>query len=145
MHRVKGGCHCGNINLQIELPSALYSYRPRACDCDFCTKHMAAFISDPKGSLSIWISDESARGTYFQGSNQAEFLLCKNCGVFIGALYRADGRIFGTVNARVLAPADGLSADETVSPKKLSAAAKTQRWQTIWFADVVVASVGPPA
>jgi hypothetical protein len=138
MHQVTGGCHCGNITLQVGLTTPTGSYRPRRCDCDFCTKHMAAFISDPKGTLSIQIKDEHARGRYFQGSNQAELLFCRNCGVFIGALYPANGRLLGTVNARVLEAPAKFGPDEVVSPKQLAPTAKAQRWQALWFPDVSV-------
>ena len=136
MHHVNGGCHCGNIRLQLGLTAPTESYRPRRCDCDFCSKHMAAFISDPEGTLLIRVQDAAARGRYFQGSNQAEFLLCRNCGVFIGALYPAQGKVFGTVNARVLDPPATFGPDETVSPKQLSPTLKAERWRALWFADV---------
>jgi hypothetical protein len=136
MHQVTGGCHCGNITLQVGLTAPLEIYHPRRCDCDFCSKHMAAFISDPKGTLAIQIKDEHARGIYFQGSNQAELLLCRNCGVFIGALYALNGRLFGAVNARTLELPAKFGSDEGVSPKRLTPTAKAQRWQELWFADV---------
>src|ERR1700692_2772561 len=32
MHMVSGGCHCGNILVDLELASAPGAYSPRACD-----------------------------------------------------------------------------------------------------------------
>lgn len=142
MHQLTGGCHCGGITLQVRLTAATESYRPRRCDCDFCTKHKAAFISDPKGTLSIHLNDEQIRGRYFQGSNQAELLFCRNCGVFIGALYPSNGRLLGAVNVRVFDAAAKFGPEEVVSPKQLAPGAKAQRWQGLWFADVSVAVPG---
>ena len=58
MHvQLSGGCHCGNLRLQVELTRIPGEYSPRACDCDFCCKHGAAWLSDPQGSLRISVRD----------------------------------------------------------------------------------------
>jgi hypothetical protein len=136
MHQVNGGCHCGNIRLDIELTRAPGEYSPRACDCDFCRKHGAAYISDAHGSLVIRIRDERERGMYRQGSGMAECLLCRNCGVLVGACYRSDGRLYAAVNAKVVDAGTAFAAEQSVSPKQLSAGQKTDRWKAIWFSDV---------
>jgi hypothetical protein len=115
------------------------TYRPRACDCGFCRKHGAAYISDAQGSLRIRINDQRQSGTYRQGSELAEMLLCTNCGVLIGALYRTEGRIYATVNVRVIDGADNFGVEQAVSPKQLSADAKVSRWKDLWFSSVELA------
>ena len=45
-----GGCHCGSVRWQFVSPLASASFVPRACDCDFCSRHRAAWISDPAGA-----------------------------------------------------------------------------------------------
>lgn len=55
----------------IELTRAPATYNPRACDCDLCRKHGAAYVSDAQGSLVIRIKDARARGKYRQGSGKA--------------------------------------------------------------------------
>jgi hypothetical protein len=136
MHIVSGGCHCGNIFVELELSRELGTYEPRACDCDFCIKHCAAYVSDPQGTLTIRIKDESQSGKYHQGSGAADLLLCRSCGVLIGALYRSDGRLYASVNVKSLESRASFGAEQTVSPKKLSEGEKVQRWRNIWFADV---------
>lgn len=42
MYRADGGCHCGNIKVDVELAAAPETYHPRVCDCDFFRKHGAA-------------------------------------------------------------------------------------------------------
>lgn len=138
MHTLSGGCHCGNILLDIGLPQALTSYRPRACDCDFCRKHSAAYISDPQGSLGINIKNEGQTGRYRQGSGQAEFLVCRNCGVLVGVLYMSEGRLYGAANARAVEGETGFGPEQPVSPKTLSAGDKAKRWQDVWFSNVTV-------
>lgn len=138
MHQACGGCHCGNITVELQLAGAPESYRPRACDCDFCRKHGAAYVSDPKGSLAVRIKDESERSTYRQGSGQAEFLLCRNCGVLVGAFLRSGSQIHATVNVKALADNAAFGTEQVVSPQKLSADQKVQRWQDVWFANVTI-------
>lgn len=138
MHQASGGCHCGSILVQFELSRPPITYSPRACDCDFCRKHGAAYVSDPAGSLHIRIKAERNWRTYRQGSGVAELLLCGNCGVLIGALYRDEPRLYGTVNAKVVDGPTVFGADQPVSPKMLAQADKVKRWQDVWFSNVVL-------
>ena len=141
MIKLTGGCHCGNILMEIGLARPPSEYHPRACDCEFCSKHAASYVSDPQGSLLIRIKDERDCGKYRQGNGIVDCLLCRNCGVLVGALYPDDGRLYATVNSNIL---DGVEfgAQVSVSPKKLSANEKTERWRAIWFADVRVVNRG---
>jgi len=145
MHVLSGGCHCGQLLVKVELTRAPYTYQPRACDCDFCRKHGAAYVSDPQGAVLIGIGDPNADGRYRQGSGLAELLVCRNCGVAVGALYRSEARLYGVVNARVLGASAGFGAEETVSPQRLSAREKVSRWQELWFADVRIVTEGNAA
>ena len=139
MHKVSGSCHCGNIRVELELARPPDSYQPRACDCDFCCKHAAAYVSDPQGALLIRIRDAQHAGHYRQGSGLAELLLCRNCGVLVGALYREGQQLYGVVNVRVIDKRAAFGREQTVSPRSLSAVEKVKRWHDIWFADVRVA------
>jgi hypothetical protein len=142
MHKVSGGCYCGNIGFEMGLTQAPDAYNPRACDCDFCRKHGAAYVSDARGSLLIRIKDEGASGKYRQGSGQAEFLLCRNCGVLVSVLFRNEGRLYGTVNAQAVDALTSFGTQKPVSPKMLSGDEKAVRWQDVWFSDVGVVSAG---
>jgi len=46
---LKGGCHCGKVRVELTTSIRPGDFRPRACDCSFCTKHGAAYVSDPAG------------------------------------------------------------------------------------------------
>jgi hypothetical protein len=136
MHSISGGCYCGNILLDVQLANEPGSYNPRACDCAFCRKHGAAYISDPRGSLRVRIDDQRRSGTYRQGSELAEMLLCTHCGVLIGAVYRTEDRIYATVNVRAVEGDANFGVAQPVSPKKLSPDAKVARWKELWFSGV---------
>src|SRR5579864_8864924 len=130
MHKLSGGCHCGNIVVTVELTAPLDTYHPRACDCDFCQKHAAAYISDPNGSLVIQTKNAGA-STYRQGSGQAEMLLCGTRGVLIGALYRSEQRLYAALNSRALGAATHFGSAQCTSPQKLSPGDKVRRWQEL--------------
>jgi hypothetical protein len=136
MHKANGGCHCGNIRVELELTRAPSTYIPRACDCDFCRKHGAAYVSDARGSVLIRIKDPGNSGKYRQGSGQAEFLLCRSCGVLVGVLHSVASRLYATINVNATDVRADFGTEQTASPKNLSANEKTQRWQEIWFANV---------
>jgi len=136
MHKFNGGCHCGNILVEIGLTRAPSKYSPRACDCDFCRKHGAAYVSDAQGSVIIRAKDERDVGKYRQGSGQADCLVCRNCGVLIGAFHSSDGRLYAAVNAKIVDSQVTFAAEQSVSPKKLSDVEKVGRWRDIWFSNV---------
>jgi hypothetical protein len=131
-----GGCHCGNISLDIELSRLPGAYTPRACDCAFCTKHGAAYISDPRGSLRIQIRNREHSRIYRQGSGTAEFLLCANCGVLIGAFYRDHDQVYATINVKVTGRPTDFGAEQSASPQTLSPSDKVSRWKSLWFSNV---------
>jgi hypothetical protein len=146
MHKVSGACHCGNLRVELELARAPDTYAPRACDCDFCRKHCAAYVSDPQGSLLIRIRDEQHAGRYHQGSGMAELLLCRNCGVLVGALYRGSGRLYAAVNAKVIDGPATFGAEQPVSPQTLTDREKVRRWRDLWFSavSIVAGDAQPP-
>ena len=140
MHSLHGGCYCGNIRLEVNLSKGPSAYQPRACDCDFCRKHGAAYVSDSRGTLKIRIVDPKLSGYFRQGDELAEMFLCTRCGVLIGALYRDSGTVYATVNARIIEgvgeSGPEFGGDQPVSPKKLSGDEKVSRWKSLWFPNV---------
>ena len=124
--------------MDVELVRDPGTYNPRACDCDFCRKHGAAYVSDPQGSLVIRVRDAGSTGNYRQGSGLADCLICRNCGVLAGALFREDGRVYGALNVKIVDAGTSFGAEQTASPKSLSASQKTRRWQDIWFSKVTI-------
>ncbi|MBD5804112.1 hypothetical protein AZOA_35550 [Azoarcus sp. Aa7] len=143
-HSLRGGCHCGAIRVELELTRAPADYTPRACDCSFCRKHGAAYLSDPAGRLHIAVRDQAALGRYRQGNALAEFLFCKTCGVLVGVAYAEGGCLYATVNSRVIEGDPGFPNATAVSPQTLGADEKVARWKAVWFADVTLAGNGSP-
>jgi hypothetical protein len=70
---------------------------------------------------------------YRFGLRTADFLLCGNCGVYIGAVMTRDKGMFGIVNIRALAvPPENLAAAVPVSydgeDEECRIARREQRW-----------------
>jgi hypothetical protein len=140
MYRATGACPCGNIELEMEFIRPPESYQPRACDCDFCRKHAAAYVSDAAGSLDIRIRHERGKATCRQGSALAEFLFCNYCGVLTCVLYPTEDGYFGAVNVGIIDPEIRFGEEQVVSPKLLSPKEKSQRWREVWFSCVNITS-----
>ena len=104
--RVDGACHCGELSFTLETRRSRAEIEPRACDCAFCVRHGAQCWSDPEGSVEIDVHDESMLQRYRFGHETADFLVCRRCGVYLGALITAGGVQRATVNLRLTALRD---------------------------------------
>ena len=82
----RGGCHCRNLRLSLRLSQAPSETPLRACGCSFCRAHSTRTTSDPNGSVEIRAADWSLVERYRFGTGTAEFLICRRCGVYVGAV-----------------------------------------------------------
>ena len=133
MNTESAKCHCGNISAVVTLTKELSEYTPRACDCDFCIKNGAAYISDAEGKLKIDIAKPDETTLYRQGDNLVELLTCKNCGVLVAVTYTDNGTVIGGINSTTLVNRSNLPSSQVASPKLLSSSQKIERWKEIWF------------
>jgi hypothetical protein len=102
--RYVGACHCGALgfSFQTELPVASWSVR--ACQCHFCRAHGALTTSDPRGRLRFHVSHDELLERYRFGLKTAEFLLCRRCGVYVGARIETPHGAFGIINTLTMMP-----------------------------------------
>ena len=126
-----GGCHCGKLTVALATGRSSGTLHPRACDCTFCTKHGAAWVSDAGGRMAIVARDPATLAQYRQGGAGARFLLCRDCGVLVAVVHEGDDGLRGAVNARCLDDAR-LPDAVAVSPQRLSPDEKRARWTTLW-------------
>jgi hypothetical protein len=132
---LQGSCHCGRLRIEFSTDQDPADFAPRACDCSFCRKHGAAYVSDPAGRLSV-SAREGVLRKYLQGSNTAEFLLCGQCGVLVAVTFGHDDRVYGAVNVGCLDGKTGFRAPVPASPQMLGAEEKVSRWLELWIPDV---------
>lgn len=70
----------------------------RACGCRFCRRHAALTTADPDGHVSFAAADPARLGRYRFGLRTADFLICRDCGVYVGALMTDGGKAYAIVN-----------------------------------------------
>jgi hypothetical protein len=87
--------------------------------------------------LRIQIRNDLEINRFRQGSNAAEMLLCRTCGVMVGALYCESHRFFGTLNVMALDSRLAFGPEQGVSPKLLMPDQKVRRWRELWFPDAL--------
>ena len=138
MTMMHGSCHCGELRLSFTTAKSASDFQPRACDCSFCVKHGAAYISDPNGSLSIVQRHAGSIREYRQGSDTARFLSCKDCGVFLAVVFDHASGTYGAVNTRCLDDATGFGETLSASPQQLSRDEKISRWLALWVPHVII-------
>jgi hypothetical protein len=102
MTKHRGGCHCGNLRLDLRLSQAPEDTRLRACGCSFCRAHNTCTTSDPHGSVEIWAEDWLLVERYRFGSGTAQFLICRRCGVYIGAVCETVAGTRAVINTNCL-------------------------------------------
>lgn len=61
--------------------------------------------SDPDGDLAFSAADAQALNRYRFAMRTADFLLCRNCGVYIGAVIETGSGRYGIVNTHALSNA----------------------------------------
>lgn len=137
----RGSCHCGRLQLAFSTCLSAAGFSPRVCDCSFCRKHGAAYVSDPEGALSLHENEAGSRREYRQGSETAQFQVCGHCGVLIAVVFEHGGRRYGAVNARCLDGDPHFGESVPASPQRLSAEEKMARWLQVWVPDVTMTSV----
>ena len=94
---LQGQCHCGNLSFRLEANGPL---RPRACQCRFCRSHGAVCASDPAGRAIITILDQALVSRYRFAQRTADFLICRSCGVYLGAVLQTPKGCYSTLNLR---------------------------------------------
>ena len=107
----RGTCHCGAIGFEYRTRIDPGDWSIRACQCSFCRAHDALSTSDPDGKLAFTAKDVTSLQRYRFGLGTADFLLCRNCGVYIGAAIDSGHGAYGIVNTHALDPAPPGLAD----------------------------------
>lgn len=70
----------------------------RSCMCSFCRRHGARCVSDAAGAVRIRVHDPALLIRYGFGLRTAEFLVCGQCGTYLGAVMTVGGSAVATIN-----------------------------------------------
>ncbi len=110
---ILGGCHCGNLAFEMESDRAPEELPLRTCGCSFCTAQGAVYTSDSEGFVRFRARDPARVGRYRFGHGTADFLFCRDCGVYLGAVMTAKGRTSAVVNVKACAEPERFLATPT--------------------------------
>lgn len=127
-----GTCHCSAIgyNFTTAIPPSKWSVR--ACQCSFCRAHGGYSTSDPEGFLRFVISEPSKLQCYRFALKITDFLICGECGIYIGALMRSSYGMYGVINLRALKTSVQIPEAKPVSYEGESAAQRRARREQSW-------------
>ncbi|MHB8455109.1 MAG: GFA family protein [Acidiferrobacterales bacterium] len=103
-------CHCGALTARYRTAIAPDAWAVRACQCSFCRSHGALMTSDPEGSLDFRSHDVAFAQRYRFGGRTADFMVCRECGIYVGAMTPSDKGRLGVLNVLALRPLLILSA-----------------------------------
>jgi hypothetical protein len=98
--------------------------------------HDALSTSDPQGALEFFADNAEALQHYRFALKTADFLVCRLCGVYIGAAIEINERYFGIINTHALhdipsgmAEVGAISYDNEDRPGRVSR--REQRWTPV--------------
>jgi len=91
-------CHCGNLRAKVNLSALPADVQVRACQCSFCRKHGALTIGDAKSFVRFEAEQPQTVERYRFGSKTSDFLVCRRCGVYVGAVCKTPAGLKGIVN-----------------------------------------------
>lgn len=95
--RPAGSCHCGAVQVDLDLSQPPAELKLRSCQCGFCRPRGARTISDPGGLAVIRAPGPKALVRYRFGLRTADYLLCADCGTYVGAI-QSDPQPIAVIN-----------------------------------------------
>jgi hypothetical protein len=140
---ITGGCHCGNIGLELDWAGDPDAIPARACGCTFCVKHGGVWTSHPGSRVTAVIGDTALVTKYAFGTRTAMFHVCSRCGVVPLVTCDIADRRYAVVNVNAL---------EGVAPERLRRGSADFEGEALdsrlarrarhWIADVRIAVRG---
>jgi hypothetical protein len=136
-----GACHCGAIGYTYRSGQDSSAWNVRACQCGFCRAHHALTTSSPAASIEFTVRESRLLNRYRFAQRTADFLVCRQCGVYIGALIETARGSFGIININALRPMPaGLPAPAAMEygaeSREQRIARREQRWSPVVKVDI---------
>ncbi|WP_033404362.1 GFA family protein [Hirschia maritima] len=72
-----GGCHCGAVRFEVELPN---SFEVEDCNCSICTMSGNIHVIIPSSRFQL-LQGQEKLVEYSFNTKQAKHLFCKTCGI----------------------------------------------------------------
>lgn len=130
---INSTCHCGNLQATMKTEKEPQDMWLHACQCDFCRTHNMRSLSDCEGNAEIRVREGERLNRYHFGMNMVDFLICKNCGNYIGAVQEIDGQLYGILNANLTENRGERFGDATPALfEKETREARSARRKDVW-------------
>lgn len=88
----KAGCHCGSVELELDLPDGLVDVR--RCDCSLCQRRGAIMAIVPLTGLRV-VKGEGILKLYQFNTKAAKHYFCGNCGIYTHHQRRSNPSQYG--------------------------------------------------
>jgi hypothetical protein len=75
--RIGGGCHCGAVRFEAEVPHAV---EVLDCNCSICARTGFRHVIVPHSDFTL-VTGQEALASYRFGTGAADHLFCRTCGV----------------------------------------------------------------
>ena len=138
--RLKGRCHCGNIDYTLEWPAAQRSIPVRACGCTFCTKHGGRWTSHREARLTARLEDTALVSQYRFGTKTADFYVCARCGAVPFVTSTIEGTLYAVVNVNSFEGVDrALPVESSTNFDGEGTGERLDRRKRNWIPDVTIA------
>lgn len=98
-------CHCGAVELDVQLQDDLAS--ARRCDCSYCRRRGAVAVSAPLDGVQI-VKGADLLSLYQFGTHTAKHYFCSICGIYTHHQRRSNPNEYG-INVGAL---DGVNPSE---------------------------------
>lgn len=91
-YKHKATCHCGAVELEIELPDGIVD--PRHCDCSICRRKGAVVASVLLSGIKI-VKGENHLTLYQFNTHSAKHYFCSICGIYTHHQRRSNPHLYG--------------------------------------------------
>lgn len=76
--RHRASCHCGAVQLELQLPDGIVD--PRRCDCSYCRRRGTIVASVTLDQLRV-VAGTDALAEYRFNTGSARHFFCRHCGI----------------------------------------------------------------
>lgn len=90
--RHKASCHCGAVELLLDLPDGVVN--PRRCDCSICRRKGAVAASVAPSGITI-VKGHDVLELYQFNTNTAKHYFCSVCGIYTHHQRRSNPNEYG--------------------------------------------------
>ena len=104
--QIKGSCHCGNIEFEMDWHGHVDALKGRACGCEFCRMHGAVWTSHPAVTVEAEMHSADDIIHYQFGHKTATFHICARCGIVALASYGNEDQRVAVVNINTFTSID---------------------------------------